>query len=319
MITTPSRQVVKVLTAAVKRAARLEFGVVGTENLLIALADSSGPGRKLGVKSVRAQAAARGTEHWAGDDGGVVAEADPDVAALMRTAHHSAGVEPPLPVSRALDECLRAAIARAGDGVLTTTHLSVALLSQESGRAADLFTVLRVDVEATVEAVRAAAVPEDAPAVWLLRKAGALEGESGGGYVRWLTRLIARGQGLGGPVLTVVRHEAERIAVAAKRTVSSRDLVAAVLTVDHQLAVAGRRLKPEFTSGAAAALRAAGVDPATLPVAPGAGVERFVEGAKLVAAQRGDDVVSTDHLLAAVRDDLLDPVGGVLRGLGVET
>lgn len=59
MITTPSRQVVKVLTAAVKRAARLEFGVVGTENLLIALADSSGPGRKLGVKSVRAQAAAR--------------------------------------------------------------------------------------------------------------------------------------------------------------------------------------------------------------------------------------------------------------------
>ncbi|MDX8037189.1 Clp protease N-terminal domain-containing protein [Lentzea sp. BCCO 10_0856] len=316
---TPSKQVVKVLAAAVKRASRLEFGFVGTENLLIALADTIGPGRRLGVKSVRAQAMARGVDNWAGDDGGS-GDPGPDVTALMRAAHDHVLVEPALPASRALDGCLRAAIAAAGDGVLTTTHLSVALLSLESGRAADLFTVLRVDVDATTAAVRKAAQPEEAPAVYLLRRAGALEGDSGGGYVRWLIRFVARGQGLGGPVLTVVRNEATRLAVAAGRQeATAADLVAAVLTVDHQLTVAGRRLRPEFESGGAAALRAAGVDPATLPAATGAGVERFVEGAKLVAAQRGDEVVSTSHLLVAVREDLLDPVGRVLRGLAVET
>jgi hypothetical protein len=319
MITTPSSQVVTVLAAAVKRASRLESGLVGTENLLVALADAIGPGRRLGVKSVRAEAMAKEVGNWAGDDGGAV-EADPGVAALMRTAHDRALIEPAVPVSRALDECLRGAIAEAGDGVLTTTHLSVALLSLESGRAADLFTLLRVDVGATIEAVRKAAKPEEAPAVRLLRKAGALEGDAGGGYVRWLIRFVVRGQRLGGPVLTVVRNEAERLAVIAGRPeATAADLVAAVLTVDDQLTAAGQRLRPEFESGGAAALRAAGVDPATLPAATGAGVERFVEGAKLVAAQRGDDVVSTAHLLVAVRDDLLDPVGRVLRGLAVET
>lgn len=322
MITTPSPQVVKVLSAAVKRAARLEFGFVGTENLLISLVDTIGPGRKLGAKSSRAQEMARGTEHWADDDGGVPADADPDVTALMREAHHHARVETELPESGALRECLRRALADAGDGVLTTTHLSLALLSLDSGRAADLFVVLGVDAEATVAAVKAAAVeaaaePEEAPAVWLLRKAGALEGEPGGGYVRWLTRLVVRGQGLGGPVLTAVRNEAERLAVAARRTVSSRDLVAAVLTLDHQLTVAGRKLKPEFESGGAAALREAGVDQAALPDTGGA-VERAVERAKLVAARRGDDVVVTRHLLVALRDDPSDPVAAVLSGLGAE-
>lgn len=316
MIYTPSSQVVKVLAAAVRRAFRLEFGFVGTENLLISLIDTIGPGRKLGVKSLRAQAMARGTERWAGDDGGL-AESDPSVTALMSAAHHHARVETVLPVSRALDECLRAAIAEAGDGVLTTTHLSLALLALESGRAADLFVLRRVDVAKTAAAVRAAAEPEEAPAVWLLRKAGALDGESGGGYVRWLTKLVVRGGGLGGPVLTAVRNEAERLAVAARRTVSSRDLVAAVLTVDHQLAAAGRKLKPEFESGGAAALRAAGVDQAALPSAGGT-VERAMERAKLVAARRGDDVVGTLHLLVALRDDPADPVAEVLSGLAAE-
>lgn len=318
MIITPSSQVVTVLAAAVKRASRLGAGLVGTENLLVALADSIGRGRRLGVKSVRAEAMAEEAGNRSGDDGGAV-EADPGVAALMRTAHDRALIEPAIPVSRALDECLRAAIAEAGDGVLTTTHLSVALLSLKSGRAADLFTLLRVDVGATIEAVRKAAKPEEAPAVRLLRKAGALEGDAGGGYVRWLIRFVVRGQGLGGPVLTVVRNEAERLAVIAGRQVTAADLVAAVLTVDDQLTAAGRRLRPEFSSGGAAALRAAGVDPATLPAATGAGVGRFVESAKLVAARRGDEVVNTEHLLVAVRDDLLDPVGRVLRGLAVET
>ncbi|SEQ59458.1 Clp protease N-terminal domain-containing protein [Lentzea albida] len=321
MMHTPSSQVVKVLAAAVQRAFRLEFGFVGTENLLISLIDTIGPGRKLGVKSVRPQAMARGTENWAGDDGGV-AEPGPDVMALMRAAHHHARVETELPVSGALDECLRAAIALAGDGVLTTTHLSLALLSLDSGRAADLFLLRGVDVEATAAAVRADAARkyaevEEAPAVWLLRKAGALEGDAGGGYVRWLTRLVARGQGLGGPVLTVVRGEAERLAVAARRDVSSRDLVEAVLTVDHQLAAAGCRLKPEFDSGGAAALREAGVDQEALP--EGGTVERALERAKLVAARRGDQVVGTTHLLAALRDDPADPVAPALAGLATET
>ncbi|MFC3895971.1 Clp protease N-terminal domain-containing protein [Lentzea rhizosphaerae] len=314
MTSTPSWQVLKVLADAARQASRLESGFVGTEHLLIALADSIGRGRRLGVKSVRAQAVAGG---WTGDDGGA-AVSGPEVTALMRIAHHHTHVEPVLPVSCALDGCLRSAIAEAGDGVLTTTHLSVALLSLPSGRAAELFGVLRVDVEATIEAVRKAAEPEDASAVWLLRQAGALEGESGSGTMRWLARFVLRRQSTGGPVLNVVRMEANRLAVAAGRQETAADLVAAVLAVDHQLTAAGWRLRPELSSGGAAALRAAGVDPATLPAATGAGIERFIEGAKLVAARRGE-VVGTAHLLVAVRDDLLDPVGRVLRDLAVET
>ncbi|ANZ38922.1 hypothetical protein BBK82_25460 [Lentzea guizhouensis] len=206
----------KVLSAAVKRAVRLEFGRLGTENLVIALIDTTGPGRKLGVRSMAAQAMARGTEHWAGDDGGA-AESHPDVTALVRTACHHARVETAPPVSRALDECLRAALAEAGVGVLTTTHLCVALLSLGHGRVADLFTVRRVDVGEVLAQVRAAAEPEEAPAVRMLRKSGALEGDSGGGYVRLLLRFVVRGQGLGGPVLPIVRGEADRLAVAAGR------------------------------------------------------------------------------------------------------
>ncbi|SFR28567.1 Clp amino terminal domain-containing protein, pathogenicity island component [Lentzea waywayandensis] len=322
MTITPSYQVVKVLEAAAQRALRLEFGFLGTENLLISLIDTIGPGRKLGVKSLRAQAMARGSEHWADDDGGVVPEAHPDVTALMNVACDRLLIETSPSVSRALEECLLAAAAQAGDGVLTTTHLSLALLEQGSGRAADLFVLRGVDVEVTAAAVRAdAARPhaevEEAPAVRLLRKAGALEGESGGGYVRWLVRWVARGQGLGGPVLTVVRNEAGRLAAAARRDVSSRDLVAAVLTVDHQLTVAGRRLKPEFESGGAAALREAGIELAALPVGGGK-VERAMERAKLVAARRGDAVVGTQHLLVALRDDPADPLSGALSGLGTE-
>lgn len=316
---TPSSQVVKVLTGVVSRASRLGFGVVGTENLLIALADTIGPGRRLGVRSVRALAVAKGVGNWAGDDGGA-GETDPGVAALMRIAHYRTGLDTAPPVSRALDECLRAAIAEAGDGVLTTTHLTVALLSLKSGRAAELLTVLGVDAGATIDAVRKAATPEEAPAVRLLRKAGALRGDTGGGYVRWVIRIVARGQGLGGPVLTVVQTEATLLALTAGREeATAADLVAAVLTVDDQLTAAGLRLRPEFESGGAATLRAAGVDPATLPAATGAGIERFVESAKLVAAQRGDHVVGTTHLLVALRDELLDPVGRALRDLGVET
>ncbi|MFD4639216.1 Clp protease N-terminal domain-containing protein [Lentzea sp. NPDC058436] len=322
MTHTPSYQVVKVLEAAAQRAVRLEFGFVGTENLLISLIDTTGPGRKLGVKSLRAQAMARGTETWADDDGGVVPEAHPDVTALLNVSCDRLALETVPPVSRALHECLLAAFAQAGDGVLTTTHLSLALLKQRSGRAADLFLLRGVDVEATAAAVRAdAARPhaevEEARAVRLLRKAGALEGDAGGGYVRWLMRLVAKGQGLGGPLLTVVRAEAQLLAVAAKRDFSSRDLVEAVLTVDHHLKVAGRRLKPEFESDGAAALREAGVDPAALP--EGGSVDRAVERAKLVAARRGDAIVSTRHLLAAVRDDPADPVAGALAGLATET
>ncbi len=324
MTSSPSSQVVNVLAAAVKRASRREFGVVGTENLLIALADTTGPGSKLRVRSLPSQAMARGDEHWANDDGGV-AEPGPDVAALMRTAHRRARVETALPISRALDECLTAAIVEAGDGVLTTTHLSLALLSLESGRVADLMVVQRVDVEATAAAVRADATrkyaeQEEAPAVWLLRKSGALEGESGGGYVRWLTKFIVRGAALGGPVLPVVRNEAERLAVAAGREeATARDLVAAVLTVDQQLTGAGKRLKPEFQSRAAADLRAAGVDLASLPEESGGTVGRAMEGARLVAARRGDEVVGAEHLLLALRDDPSDPLAGALSGFRAET
>ncbi|MEV6711770.1 Clp protease N-terminal domain-containing protein [Lentzea sp. NPDC051208] len=322
MTITPSYQVVKVLEAAARRAVRLEFGFLGTENLLISLIDTIGPGRKLGAKSLRAQAMARGPEHWADDDGGGVPEAHPDVTALMNIACDRLVLETVLPVSRALEECLLAAVARAGGGVLTTTHLSLALLEQGSGRAADLFVLRGVDVEATAAAVRADAARryaeiEEAPAVRLLRKAGALEGDSGGGYVRWLMRWVARGQGLGGPVLTVVRNEAGRLAVAARREVSSRDLVEAVVSVDRQLEVAGKKLKPEFESGGAAALREAGIDLAALPVSGGE-VERAMERAKLVAARRGDAVVGTAHLLVALRDDPADPVAGALAGLRTE-
>ncbi|NKE58501.1 hypothetical protein FXN61_17400 [Lentzea sp. PSKA42] len=241
---TPSRELSKVLIAAVRRAAKLEFGFVGTENLLIALADSGGAGRalgrnSLGRNSLGAYAAACGTENWAGDDGGTGGVPDANVTALLRAAHDQAGLaETALPESEALRACLRQAIADAGDGVLTTTHVSLALLRLGFGRAADLFTVRRFDVEAAISAVGKASGEEEAPAVWLLRKAGALEGESGRGYVRWLTGFMVRGRGLGGPMLVAVHNEASRLAVAAGRPEpTALDLVAAVLTLDHQLTV----------------------------------------------------------------------------------
>ncbi|MFD7656682.1 Clp protease N-terminal domain-containing protein [Actinosynnema sp. NPDC059797] len=320
---TPSSPVVKVLAAAVRRAARLGFPFVGTENLLIALVDAGGVGGVLGRGMLRAEAAARGTDHWAGDDLGPAGAPDDAVTALLREAHHLVRRDTDLPGSVALRECLREAITDAGGGVLTTAHLAVALLRAPSGRAAELFTVRRVDVGAAVAAVRAAAEPEDAPAVWLLRKAGALRGEPGGGYVRWMTRFFVRGNNLGGPVLLAVRSEADRHAVRAGRSVTAAiDLVAAVLTLDDQLASAGLRLRPEHESGGAAALRAAGVEPAALlgvGVEPAAGeAERASAGAKLVVARREDDVVGTAHLLVALLDDPADPIGPALRGLGVD-
>lgn len=152
MTSTPSSQAVKVLAAAVKRAARQDFGFVGTENLLIALAGTNGPGRVLGRHSTRTHAVAR----WAGEDGWVPRESDADVTALLRAAHHHARLKTALPESRALRECLRQAIEDAGDDVLTTTHLSVALLRQESGRVADVLAQRQVDVEEAIEAVRKA-------------------------------------------------------------------------------------------------------------------------------------------------------------------
>ncbi|GAA1293135.1 Clp protease N-terminal domain-containing protein [Saccharothrix xinjiangensis] len=346
---TPSPQVVNVLAAAVRRAARLGFPFVGTENLLIALIDADGAGRVLGRGMLRAEAAARGSDHWAGDDAGSGGAPDgvgpgsapdgagpggaPDdaVTALLREAHHRARhsarhrarQQTALPGSGALRECLGQAIADARGGVLTTAHLASALLRAPSGRAAELFTVRRVDVGAAVAAVRAAAEPEDAPAVGLLRKGGALRGEAGRGHVRWMFRVFARGNGLGGPVLVVVRNEAERHAVRAGRSAPAAiDLVAAVLALDDQLASAGLRLRPEHESGGAVALRAAGVDPVALlgaDVQPAEGeLERASAGARLVAARRGDAVVGAEHLLVALLDDPADPIGPALRGLGVD-
>jgi ClpA/ClpB-like protein len=319
---TPSREVVKVLTAAVRRAAKLESPAVGTENLLIALADTTGAASVLVRPAVRAKAAARGTDHWADNDAAPDSPPDADVTALLRDVNHAAGQEPALPETGALRECLREAIADASNGVLTTTDLALALLRAPSGRAAELFTVHRVNIEETTAAVRVVARPEDTPAVWLLRKAGALQGESGGGYVRWLTRLIARGSDLGGPMLLAVRNEAIRHAVRAGRPEATAiDLVAAVLTLDDQLTNAGHRLRPEYESGGAEALRAAGVDPAALlatEIKPSANeIDKATAGAKLVAARRGDKVVGTTHLIMAQLDDLADPIGPALRHLGV--
>lgn len=316
MNVTPSAPVVKVLAAAVRRAARLDFPFVGTENLLIALADANSSGRALDKGMLRAHTAARGAEHWAGDDDGICSVPDADVAGLMRAAHHHARQETALPVSVALELCLRQAIEDAGDGVLTTEHLALSLLRLESGRAAEVFTVRHVNVEARAVAVRKAAEPEEAPAVWLLRKSGALQGEEGGGVVRWLTRLSGKG-GFGGPVLSALHHEAARLAVACGRAPGAVDLVAAVLTVDQQLAAAGRTLRPEYETGGATALRAAGVDQAALAeVSPEAGVERALAGARLVAARRNAGVVGTADVLGALLDSP-DPVGVLLREHGV--
>ncbi|MGC7098151.1 Clp protease N-terminal domain-containing protein [Amycolatopsis lurida] len=315
---TPSREVAKVLTATVRRAAKLAFPAVGTENLLIALSAADGGGTVLAQSSLRAKAVARSTTHWADDDAVPDSVPDAEVTALLREANEAAHQESALPETGALRECLRAAIAGADGGVLTTTHLALALLRAPTGRAAELFTVHRVDREQAMAAVRAAAKPEDTPAVWLLRKAGALHGASGGGYVRWLTRLATRAGDLGGPVLLVVRNEAERHAVRAGRSAATAiDLVAAVLTVDEQLTNAGLQLRPEYQSDGAAALRAAGVDAAALlaaDVTSSAGdVDKATAGAKLVAARHEHPVVGTTHLLMALLDN------PALRGLGVDT
>jgi hypothetical protein len=295
---------------------------VGTEHLFIALSDTDA-GSVLGRRALRAKAAARGAEHWADDDAVPDSPPDADVTALLRDVNQGAYQESALPETGALRECLRVAMADASDGVLTTTDLALALLRAPSGRAAELFTVHRVNIEETMAAARAAAKPEDTPIVWLLRKSGALQGESGGGYVRWMMRLIARGQDLGAPILLAVRGEADRHAARAGRPEATAvDLVAAVLTMDDQLTNAGHRLRPEYESGCAAALRAAGVAPAALlatDLEPSDNeADKAMAGAKLVAARRGDQVVGTTHLVTALLDDPADPIGPALRHLGVD-
>lgn len=319
---TPSSLVVKVLATAVRRAVRLGFPFVGTENLLIALSGENGPGHVFSRGALRADALARGTDHWADDDSAPDSASDIGVTALLREAEHRVRAGEAPPESGALRECLRAAIADAGDGVLTTAHLALALLRAPSGRAAELLTVHRVDIQAAITAARAAAEPEDTPAVWLLRKAGALEERSGGGWAHWVIRLLARDD-VGGPVLLAVRNEAGRLAARVGRSKPAAvDLMAAVLTLDDQLTTSGRHLRREYRSGAAEALRAAGVAPSALLGAatrPSDGeLERAWAGARLMAARRGDDVVRATHLLLALLDDPADPLGPALHGLGVD-
>lgn len=315
---TPSTQVRSVLFSAAGTAARPGSAFVGTEDLLIGLAGMNGVGRRTPLKSLRRRAVSRWTDGWADDDGGVGGEADAVVTALLREAHHREG-KPVRPESRALRSCLRQALTDAGDGVLTTTHLALALLRQETGRAAELFAAERVDIEALITAVHEATEPEHPHAVDLLRSAGALEGDPGGGFWRWAMRPVVRSGCLGAPVLPMVVGEARRLAASAGRSEAAAiDLVMAVLAIDRQLTGAGLRLRPEYETGGAAALRAAGVDEASLVSVEAVAVDvgEVIEGAKRAAAERGDEVVGTAHLLMTLREGSL---AGVLSDLAVET
>jgi hypothetical protein len=320
----PSQQVVNVLAAAVRRAARLGAAAVGTEHLYLALADSLGPGRALQDSSTCGWIMAMGTDNWVDDDAGPGGAPDAAVVALLRQAHHRARQTTILPESGALRECLRAALASATGGVLTTADVALALLELPSGRAAEALQVRRVDVPKRIAAVRSVrAEPEEAPAVALLRRSGMLEGHRGGGWARWITRLLGRDDALNSRLLLVVRHEAERHALRRGRpVVEAVDLVAAVLTVDDQIAAAGHQLRPEHVDRGAAALRAAGVDPVALldqPLDPVVGeAERALAGTRLVAARRGEDMVMTTHLLMALLNDPADPIGPALRGIGID-
>lgn len=321
---TPSQQVVNVLSAAVRRAARLGAAAVGTEHLYLALADSLGPGRALLDSSTCGWIRALGTDHWGDDDAGPGGAPDAEVTALLRQAHHRARQTTMLPESGALRECLRAARTAATGGVLTTTDVALALLGLPFGRAAEALVVRRVDIPKRIAAVRSVrAEPEEAPAVALLRKAGMLEGHRGGTWARWTTRLLGRDDALHSRLLLVVRNEAERHAVRHGRPVAaSVDLVAAVLTVDDQIAAAGHQLRAQHRDAGAAILRAAGVDPVALldqPSDPASGEEaRALAGTRLVAARHEDDMVRTTHLLMALLDDPADPIGPALRGLGID-
>lgn len=298
------------LSVALRSAARHGSEFVGTVDLLIGLLTLDGVGRSLDLDALRKQALdARWADDWSDDDGGIGGEARPDVVALLTQAERFTGSVTTCQESRALRECLTRALDDAGEGVLTTSHLMLALLRQETGRAAELFAAQRVDVEALIATVPEVAEPEYSPAVDVLRDSGAVEGQPRGGFWRWVMPLHTRFSRFGA-LSAAVNGEAHRLADGARPTAA--DFLAAILAVDDQLAAAGLVL--QHPSGAPAALRAAGLDVAGLLAAqsPVADAEQLHEDAKRIAARRGDAVVEPMHLLLALLEDPADPLASVL-------
>ncbi|MFS8095916.1 Clp protease N-terminal domain-containing protein [Lentzea alba] len=297
------------LSVALTSASRGDF--VGTVDLLIGLLTLDGVGRRLNLDPLRKQALdARWANNWSDDDGGVGGEARADVVALLSQAERFNG-SVTCPESLALRECLTRALDDAGAGVLTTAHLMLALLRQETGRAAELFAAQRVDVEALIATVPEVAKPEYTPAVEVLKDSGALEGQPRGGFWRWIMPLHTRFNRFGA-LSVAVNGEAHRLAAGARPTAA--EVLAAILAVDDQLVAAGLRLLPAHGSAAADVLRAAGLDVAGLLAVESPAVDgvRLHKDAKRIAARCGDAVVEPMHLLLALLEDPADPLASVL-------
>lgn len=323
--------VVVVLARALRRARRVGHRAVGTEHLLVALIDEG----VLAHGGLRAHAAARGENWWAGPDGGAALRPGGDVRVVAALREAAWVARSPLPATDGLVAVLESVLGEVAVGgagarvVAASADLARVLLRVPGTRVAELLVERRVDVGA----LRPRPLEVEAPTVALLRKAGLLSGR-GTFPVRLLTRWMARGGGPATPVLLAVRSEARRQAVRAGRgAVGAADLLAAVLAVDDLLDAAGERLPAEVADGndAGAVLRAHGVDLARFgeqlwraeaepvgEVEMDAGAERVLAAASLVAATRGAPAVTTTHLLVALLDDPADPVGPLLARAGAD-
>jgi ATP-dependent Clp protease ATP-binding subunit ClpA len=255
---------------------------------------------------------------------------------VLREAEWSAGsrARPAVPASPALWTCLRGALVHAEQaGVVTSSHFVVALLGLPHSRAVEALRLRRVDRDTVAAAIDrsiaeshlSAEIAPEATAVAILRRSGAF-GHRTGLVTRWRSRMA----GHGSPVLFALRAEAMRQAVRRGRSeVDSADLLLGVLSLDHLLVVAGRKLATAANTGAET-LTAQGIDLCTLvrsavvdPPEPlgeslptNASARRALTKARLLATDQNAPEVGTAHLVAALLDEPDGPVAALLTAAG---
>jgi ATP-dependent Clp protease ATP-binding subunit ClpA len=337
-------EAVRTLSRALARAARLGHPATGTEHLLFALLDAGTPTARALAPGVNDAGALMGTiaaldpPDWISGDDDVTepdGDADRHVTAVLREAEWSAGsrARPAVPASPALWNCLRGALVHAEQtGVVTSSHFLVALLGLPHSRAVEALRLRRVDRDTVAAAIDRSiaefdlsAVAPEATAVAILRRSGAF-GHRTGLVTRWLSRMA----GHGSPVLFAVRAEALRQAVRRGRSeVDSADLLLGVLSLDHLLVLAGRKLATAANTGAET-LTAQGIDLCTLvrsavvdPPEPlgeslptNASARRALTKARLLATDQNAPEVGTAHLVSALLDEPDGPVAALLTAAG---
>ncbi|MFI0353186.1 Clp protease N-terminal domain-containing protein [Actinomadura sp. 9N407] len=307
-----SREMVKPLVGAFKRAIRLSRPTVGTEHLLFVLLTGESAASELLAPKARVSGplmgviAAKDDVHWASEERAAdpASAGDPAVVALLREAEwlarqstgrrgkqHPDGGQPPPEIQHPLPtDALAAAIRQAflhaherGVSQANATHMLMGLIHDPGNRACEALLERRLDRDELIArlSVHPSAHQDGTPrsdGVEGLRNLGVL---NQGGWKLWggLARALTSG-GFGSPIVPTVRQEARRQAVRLGHSnVTTVHLLLAMLALDDQLTTTGLRLRDglEQNNTAAELLRAQGV---TLPVA--------VNAAELVPAERGE-------------------------------